>query len=188
MLFATVDHTRESHFLTATIVLSPTSPKPKESGSAQDEPPGSGARARVPLRIAEKGLGPAGKVPTPLDIWQSVVHPDSFEAIKSVEIPQRCLSPEVRAMTTTLINQGHVHPISEEMLGHGLQPSAPPFVIPKSTEKCSFIVNCKVVIRGIRRPNPACISLTCGPSSPNLSNGLRVCGPEMSPDMHVPLI
>ena len=61
-----------------------------------------------------------------------------------VEIPQPGLNLEVQAMTSALIRQGHIHPISLGMLGQALKPSARVFVIPKSFQKCSFIANCKV--------------------------------------------
>ena len=62
-----------------------------------------------------------------------------------VQIPQKTLR-ELQAMTRALVRQGHLHVISLDMPrggGGGLQPSAPIFLIPKTVEKCSFIINCK---------------------------------------------
>ena len=77
-LFSAVDHMRESDFLTATIVISPTSPKRK--GESEEE--GGGGHLEdgspVPVSVAERGLGVASSVPIPLDMWQSLVHLDSL--------------------------------------------------------------------------------------------------------------
>ena len=154
MLFAAVDHMREADFLTATIVLSPTSPDPKRQSELDAKVTDSRGRPRVPVSIAEKGLGEAGRVPIPADIWDEVVHPESLEAMRSVQIPQPGLSVEVRAMVEALIRQNHVHVISDGMPGAGLHPSASTFLVPKSSEKCSFIVNCKSGNRRDPQPQP----------------------------------
>ena len=72
----------------------------------------------------------------------------------SVQIPQPSLAPAVGAMTSALVHQEHIVPISEGMPGFGLSPSAPVFVIPKSAEKCSLIVNCKTGNKRDPRPQP----------------------------------
>ena len=154
MLFAAVDHMREADFLTATIVLSPTSHDPKRQSEPDAQVTDSRGRARVPVTIAQKRLGEAGRVPIPSDIWDEVVHPESLEAMRGVQIPQPNLSVEVRAMVEALISQNHVHVISDGMPGAGLHPSASTFLVQTSSEKCSFIVNCKSGNRRDPQPQP----------------------------------
>ena len=153
-LFSAVDSMRKSDFLTSTIVISPTSPKPKgdSAGEGGGTHPADGSP--VPVSVAQRGLGSAGSVPIPLDIWSSLVHGDSIKAMASVQIPQPSLAPAVGAMTSALVQQEHIVPISEGMPGFGLSPSAPVFVIPKSAEKCSLIVNCKTGNKRDPRPQP----------------------------------
>ena len=139
-LFGAVGHMKDSDFLTATIGFSPTRPKPKESDTEHEESLKCGVGSKLPVRIAKKGMGTIGMVP----IWRSIVHLDSLNATRTVEIPQPSLNPEVWAVTTILLQQGHIHPMSLSVLGHAMKPSARVFVIPKSYEKCSLIVNSKV--------------------------------------------
>ena len=68
--------------------------------------------------------------------------------------PQPRLAPAVSAMTTALVQQKHIVPITEGMPGFGLSPSAPVFVIPESAEKCSLIVNCKTGNKRDLQPQP----------------------------------
>ena len=67
----------------------------------EDSSPSIGTK--VPIHIAEKGLGTASTIPIPLDIWNSIVHRSSLQAVKFVEIPQPKLLKEVQAMTNALI-------------------------------------------------------------------------------------
>ena len=57
----------------------------------------------VPVSVAQRGLGSAGSVPIPLEVWQSPIHQDSLQAMASVQIPQPRLAPAVSAMTTALV-------------------------------------------------------------------------------------
>ena len=87
-LFSAADTLKEADFWTATIVLSPTSPKPKGDGDSEYSSV-MGGRQRVPVSLAEKGLGAAGCVPIPSDTWASLVHPEPLVALSSVQIPRR---------------------------------------------------------------------------------------------------
>ena len=154
-LFSAVDSMRKSDFLTATIVIiSPTSPKPKGDSVGEEGGAHPADGSPVPVSVAQRGLGSAGSVPIPLDIWSSLVHGDSLKAMASVQIPQPRLAPAVGAMMSALVQQKHIVPISAGMPGFGLSPSAPIFVIPKSAEKCSLIVNCKAGNRKDPQPQP----------------------------------
>ena len=66
------------------------------------------------VRIAKKGLGAAS------EIWRSVLHPNSLQAMKRVEIPQPSLAPVVEAMTGALVQQHHIQPILEGVPGDGM--------------------------------------------------------------------
>ena len=108
-LFAAVNHMREFDFLTATIVISPTSPKPQKDANKQDDESHAADGSPVPVCIAKKGLGAAGKVDIPVDIWRSLVHPNSLQAMTHVQIRQPSLASAVKAMTWALIQQRHIH-------------------------------------------------------------------------------
>ena len=132
--------------------LSPTSPKKGAS-------PGPGCtnqrgHLQVPVQIAEMGLGPAGEVPIPQDIWDRIATRQALSAMSSVEVPRKSLRPEELAMTWALIRQGHLSVIHDDMRGCGRAPSAPIFVIPKTATKCSFIVNCTLGNQAHCGPKP----------------------------------
>ena len=116
--------------------------------------PGSYREDQGAFARCGEGSGEAGNIRIPTDIWRSLLHPNSLEAMKSVQLPQPRLPQEVRAMSDALIRQGHIRPITPDMLGVGLLPGAPIFVIPKSAQKCSFIVNCKVGSKHDPMPQP----------------------------------
>ena len=109
-LFSAVDSMRKSDFLTATIVISPTSPKPKGDFVGEEGGAHLADGSPVPVSVAQRGLGSAGSVPIPLDIWSSLVHGDSLNAMASVQIPQPRLAPAVGAMTSALIQQMQLSP------------------------------------------------------------------------------
>ena len=153
-LFSAVDSMRKSDFLTATIVISPTSPKPKGDSVGEEGGAHLADGSPVPVSAAQRGLGSAGNLPIPLDIWSSLVHGDSLRAMASLQIPQPSMAPAVGAMTSAPVQQQHIVPISAGMPGFGLSPSAPFFVIPRSVEKCSLIVNCKAGNRKDPQPQP----------------------------------
>ena len=148
----TVKHLQFAELLATCVGLSPTSPKKGAS-------PGPGCtdqrgHLQVPVQVAEMGLGPAGRVPIPQDIWDAVATHQALSAMSSVEVPRKRLRPEELAMTQALIRQGHLSVILDGMRGSGLAPSAPIFVIPKTATKCSFIVNCTLGNQAHRGPNP----------------------------------
>ena len=128
------------------IVTSPTSPKPC---------PDAGGRPPLPVvcvELAAKGLGSAGCVDIPPQTWDNIVEETSLSVMAGVQLAKTEISPVVRAMTQALYKQGHLVRIEKGMPGWGSKASAPPFVIPKSDVKCSFIMNCK---EGNKRdPNP----------------------------------
>ena len=78
----TVKHLQFAELLATCIGLSPTSPKKGAS-------PGPGCTSQrghlqVPVHVAEMGLGPAGEVPIPQDIWDSIATHQALSAMSSV--------------------------------------------------------------------------------------------------------
>ena len=67
-LFSDVDSMRKSDFLTATIVISPLSPKPKRDFVGEEGGAHPADGSPVPVSVAQRGLGSAGDVPIPLGI------------------------------------------------------------------------------------------------------------------------
>ena len=67
-LFSAVDSMRKSDFLIATIVISPTSPKPEGDFMGKEVGAHPADGSPVPVSVARRGLGSAGDVPIPLDI------------------------------------------------------------------------------------------------------------------------
>ena len=129
-----------SDYLRKLLGLSPTSPKPKGGGAECD----SRGHTLVPVEVAAEGLGVAGDVQIPVDIWNKLVPDEAISAMHDVEVPTKVLPDAEFAMVRALEQQGHLVPIADHMPSGGLQPSAPIFVIPKTQEKCSFIFNCKL--------------------------------------------
>ena len=77
----------------------------------------------MPVSLAENGLGEAGFVPIPSDIWADLVHPEYLMAMSLVQIPQKTLSRELKAVTRALVQQGHLHVLSLDMRGGGGSPA-----------------------------------------------------------------
>ena len=152
MLLSAVRHMHISDDLRILLGLSPTSPKPMAHG------PGSVRDSRghmtVPVEVAEKGFGIAGEVHIPLDQWDHLVPVEAVRGMSSVEVPVKTLSDVELATVSALERQGHIVPIDKGMLGFGKGPSAHIFIIPKTTEKCSFIFNCKLGNSAFEGPNP----------------------------------
>ena len=94
------------------------------------------------MEVAEKGIGEAGWVPIPEDIWDSFATPSALSSMFRVEVPRKTLRSEELAMTKALLRQGHLFVFQQGMPGFGRAPSAPIFILPKTDSKCSFIVNC----------------------------------------------
>ena len=137
-LLAAVSHMRVSDFLRKLLGLSPTSPKPRAMrGGGVRNSRGHGV---VPVEVAQKGLGQAGSVPVPEDLWNRLIDPEPVEAMGSIKVPCKELTEAESAMVLALENQGHLVPLAPHMPGYGKPPSAPIFIIPKTAEKCSLIL------------------------------------------------
>ena len=148
----TVKHLQFAELLATCVGLSPTSPK--KGASLGPGCTNQRGHLQVPVQIAEMGLGPAGEVPIPQDIWDRIATRQALSAMSSVEVPRKSLRPEELAMTRALIQQGHLSVIHDDMRGCGRAPSAPIFVIPKTATKCSFIVNCTLGNQAHCGPKP----------------------------------
>ena len=145
-LFATVQHLQFAEPLATCVGLSPNSPKKGSSvgpGCANQQ-----GHPQVPVEVVEMGLGPAGLVHIPQDIWGSIATPRALLAMFSVEVLRRQLRPEA------LVRQVHLSVIRDDMRGFGCAPGAPIFVIPKTPTKCPFIVNCTLGNQAHRGPKP----------------------------------
>ena len=134
---------RFSDFLWVTLGLSPYSPKPRPYDGRGPESGAGRVFESVPVELAEKGLGECGWVPIPVHTWRKLVAKEAVAAMSSVRFSRQPLSESEEAMVRALAGQGHLELIQPGMQGFGLGPSAPIFLIPKSSEKCSFIVNCR---------------------------------------------
>ena len=161
----TVKHLQFAELLATCVGSSPTSPKKGAS-------PGPGCtnqrgHLQVPVQIAEMGLGPAGEVPIPQDIWDRIATRQAISAMSDVEVPRKSLRPEELAMTRALIRQGHLSVIHDDMRNCGRAPSAPIFVIPKAATKCSFIVNCTLGNQAHCGPKPRMVCPICTRSGTN---------------------
>ena len=81
-------------------------------------------------------------MPTPEDIWQKLVAFEALTVRAGAEVCVDKLSLQVVATVQVLRKQGHLHKI-ERRFRPGM--SAPVLVIPKSEDKCSFVVNYNTV-------------------------------------------
>ena len=143
LLVHALNAVRFSDFLWVTLGLSPYSPKPRPYDGRGPESGAGRVFESVPVELAEKGLGECGWVPIPVLTWRKLVAKEAVAAMSNVRFSRQPLSESEEAMVRALAGQGHLELIQPGVQGFGLGPSAPIFLIPKSSEKCSFIVNCR---------------------------------------------
>ena len=106
------------------------------------------------VEVAQKGLGHAGSVPIPVDLWDRVTHLEAVEAMGRIKVPCKELTEAESAMVLALEHQGHLVQLHPGMSGYGKPPSAPIFIIPKTAEKCSLMFNCQLGNKKFEGPNP----------------------------------
>lgn len=106
------------------------------SPTDSDISPTQGSSSPVNVELAGRGLGLAGSVPIPLDLWSAVAPPMLSHIASASSIQPHSNDPALFALANRLLSDGLLLRAPPD-----LKPNARAFLIPKTTQKCSLIVD-----------------------------------------------